>query len=136
MRALRRTWRRFGGWWLLTAAAAAMALLAAFGRVYTGVAAAVIAAVGGALATTVSERGRSRVAGPAASTGPARVYLSRVARVNDPIRLGVHPAAAAETADGQISQVPLFVERDCLDAVKSAVLAGGFVLVVGDSTAG
>ncbi|MDP9207682.1 MAG: hypothetical protein M3O65_04130, partial [Actinomycetota bacterium] len=96
MRALRMLWRRIRGWWLLTVAAVATAVLAAAGRAYTGVWAAVLVAVGGAIVAVVSERGRSHLADPAKSGSEARaqVYLARVVQPPDPIRLGVHPAAA------------------------------------------
>jgi eukaryotic-like serine/threonine-protein kinase len=138
MRALRMLWRRIRGWWLLTVAAGATAALAAVGRVYTGVWAAVMVAVGGAIAAVISERGRSQLADPAKSGSKARtqVDLTKVAQAHDPIELGVHRAAAVKTIDGRIDRVPRFVERDRLADITEALDAGGFVLVVGDSTAG
>jgi eukaryotic-like serine/threonine-protein kinase len=52
------------------------------------------------------------------------------------VRLGVHLAAAAESADGRMSRTPPFVDRDRMPDVRAALVAGGFVLLVGDSTAG
>jgi len=103
-------WRRFRGWWLLTVAAAAAAALAAVGRVYTGVWAAVMVAVGGTIVAAISERGHSHLTGQAKSGSKARaqVYRTQVAQASDPIRLGVHPAAAVKTAHGRIDQVPPF----------------------------
>jgi hypothetical protein len=138
MRVLRVWWRRIHGWWLVSVAAAASAAMAAVARAYPGLAAAILVAVGGAVAAAISERGRGRLADEA--TGRARsrthVYRSRIGRIRDPIRLGVHPAATVQTADGRVDRVPLFVPRDCLPELVAALTAGGFVLVVGDSTAG
>jgi hypothetical protein len=128
VRTLRRWWHRLRGWWLLTAAAAASATLAAVGPVYPGVALAVAVAIGGMIASVVSERGRARLAAARASAG---AYIERVDRLDDPLKLRVHRAAML---DG--SQVPPFVARDRLPDVCAALDRGGFVLIVGDSTAG
>jgi tetratricopeptide repeat protein len=128
VRTLRRWWHRLRGWWLLTAAAAASATFAAIGRVYPGVALAVAVAIGGMIASVVSERGRARLAAARASAG---AYIERVDRLDDPLKLRVHRAAML---DG--SQVPPFVARDRLPDVCAALDRGGFVLIVGDSTAG
>ena len=53
----------------------------------------------------------------------------RVARLTDPLALGVH-----EAADG--NQVPPFVPRDRLPELVEALGRGGFVLVSGDAAAG
>lgn len=58
------------------------------------------------------------------------LHIARVCRLNDPIAMGVHKAAPGE------SSVPPFVPRDRTPELEQALLAGGFVLVVGDSTAG
>jgi transposase len=65
-----------------------------------------------------------------------RLYVSWVDRILDSVRLGVHLAAAAESADGRMSRTPPFVDRDRMPDVRAALVAGGFVLLVGDSTAG
>jgi eukaryotic-like serine/threonine-protein kinase len=138
MRAWRMLWRRIRGWWLVMMAAAAVAALAAIGRVHTGVWAAVMVAVGSAIAAVISERGRSHLADQAKGDAKDRtpVDLTTVAQLPDPIKLGVHPAAEEKTPEGHIDQVPPFIERDQLAGMEQALLAGGFVLVVGDSTAG
>lgn len=128
MRTLRRWWHRLRGWWLLTAAAASTAVLAAVGQHYSGVVVAVAVAVGGMVASVVSERGRVRLA---AARVPAGLYVERVDRLADPLKLRVHRAALL---DG--SQVPPFVTRDALPDLCAALASGGFILVVGDSTAG
>lgn len=136
MRVVRELWRRVRGWWLLTAAAAVTAVLSWVGQAYTGVVAAVAVAVGGAVVAVVAERGRRELAERAKSEKGQRLYVSRVDRILDPVRVGVHPAAAAETADGRMNRTPPFVDRDRLPELRAALDAGGFVLVVGDSAAG
>lgn len=136
MRVVQELWRRVRGWWMLTAAAAVTAVLSAVGRIYTGVVAAAAVAAGGAVVAVVAERGRLQLAERAKAEKVQRLYVSRVDRILDPVRLGVHPAAAAEDADGRMNRTPPFVERDRLPELRAALEAGGFVLVVGDSTAG
>jgi hypothetical protein len=124
----RRLWHRLRGWWVLAAAAAAAAVLSAVAQQYTGMAAAVVGAVGLAVLGVVAERGRAQLG---ASQPAAGLLATRVSRLADPLRLGVHRAAAL---DG--NQVPPFVARDLLPDLVEALGNGGFVLVVGDSTAG
>lgn len=136
MRSLRMWWRRIRGWWLLAAAAAATAALTAIGRIYTGLAAAVLVAVGGAVVAIVSDRGRSALADPAKSgLTSGDVYVCRVEH-SDPFRLGLHRAAGVRATGGQVDHVPPFVERDRWTEITTALATGGLVLTVGDSTAG
>lgn len=128
MRFLRRWWHRLRGWWVLAVAAAAAAVLSGVAQVYPSMAAAALVAVGLAVAGVVSERARAQLAARPSSTG---LLVTRVDRLTDPLRLGVHRAAAL---DGD--QVPPFVARDLLPEMVDALGKGGFVLVVGDSTAG
>jgi hypothetical protein len=58
--------------------------------------------------------------------------LPRVRECTDPVALGVHPAAML--ADG--NRVPPFVARDVDDELRLVLGRPGFVLVVGESTAG
>lgn len=60
-----------------------------------------------------------------------------VADVGDPIGLGVHPAAPGGGGTAGFGRVPVFVGRDAMPQAE-AVLSGGrgFLLLVGDSTAG
>ncbi|MGW5277391.1 hypothetical protein ACWEQP_33645 [Streptomyces sp. NPDC004044] len=68
--------------------------------------------------------------------------LPKVAEAPDPLRLGVHPAPAgvvdlpehdaAAVAEG----VPVYVPRDIDEELRERLARGGFVLLVGDSTAG
>jgi hypothetical protein len=123
---------------LLTVAAAVTAVLSAVGWVYTGLVAAVAVGVGGAVAAVLTERGRAHLADRAKAAAGSRsgLYVAPVGEIEDPIRLGTHPAAAVEGEDGRIDRTPAFVERDQMADVKAALTAGGFVLMVGDSTAG
>lgn len=128
MRSVWRWWRRLRGWWLLSAAAVVTAVLSAVGQLYPGIVVAVAVAVGGVVAGVVSDRGRAHLT---ARTVPAGLHIGRVDGLTDPIRLRVHRAASV---DGD--PVPPFVERDRLPELVEALRAGGFILVVGDSTAG
>jgi hypothetical protein len=65
-----------------------------------------------------------------------RVFVVRADRIVDPIRLGVHPAAAIGSADGSQNRTPPFVERELFADLCAAMTCERFVLVVGDSTAG
>jgi tetratricopeptide (TPR) repeat protein len=66
--------------------------------------------------------------------------LPTVGQVTNPIRLGVHPAAAANppAQPDQLAaeRVPVYVPRDIDDQLREYLARGGFVLLVGDSTAG
>jgi hypothetical protein len=71
-----------------------------------------------------------------ASDVGSRLFVSPVDRIVDPIRLGVHPAALVEAADGSRNRAPPFVPRDVFAQLRAALVDDRFVLVVGDSTAG
>ncbi|WP_185845457.1 tetratricopeptide repeat protein [Kibdelosporangium aridum] len=69
----------------------------------------------------------------------------RVRDVDDPTKLGVHPAKLPESkslgqeskdAAGPASRVPVYVPRDGHTEIVSHLGPGSFVLLVGDSTAG
>jgi membrane protein YdbS with pleckstrin-like domain len=73
----------------------------------------------------------------------ARGRLPRVRDITDPVLLGVHKAApltsVADTSGGGRAageHVPAYVPRDVDDGLREQLAAGGFVLLVGDSTAG
>lgn len=61
--------------------------------------------------------------------------LPRVRNLNDPIALGVH-AAEPVAKNGVEDRVAPFIRRDREADVHAAVASGGFVLIVGESTAG
>jgi len=65
--------------------------------------------------------------------------LPKVRDISNPVQLGVHPARAAEAHSGRPTveeDVPDYVPRDIDDDLHRRLEAGGFVLLVGDSTAG
>lgn len=69
-------------------------------------------------------------------------WLPRVREVTDPVALGVHPAVdlssqtPEKAASNRPHNVPAYVPRDLDSALDQALAPGGFVLLVGDSTAG
>jgi hypothetical protein len=69
--------------------------------------------------------------------------MPAVRDITDPVRLGVHRAAPAAVPaevpggrDGAAEHVPAYVPRDVDGRLRELLAAGGFVLLVGDSTAG
>ncbi|WP_405484718.1 tetratricopeptide repeat protein [Streptomyces sp. NBC_00009] len=68
--------------------------------------------------------------------------LPTVAQTTDPLRLGVHPAPisavepAQQPAAAAAERVPVYVPRDIDADLRERLARGGFVLLVGDSTAG
>ncbi|MFJ7217779.1 tetratricopeptide repeat protein [Amycolatopsis sp. NPDC098790] len=57
----------------------------------------------------------------------------------EPRRLGVHPAARLEAPDSAqdvAETMPVYVPRDIDEKIRTRIVRGGFVLLVGDSTAG
>ncbi len=66
--------------------------------------------------------------------------LPLVRDMTDPVRLGVHKVPAADdetgTARGGPAGQPAYIPRDLDTGLREQLAAGGFVLLVGDSTAG
>jgi tetratricopeptide (TPR) repeat protein len=64
--------------------------------------------------------------------------LPFVREIANPVVLGVHQAAAATATAVQegVAGVPAYVPRDIDGQVRESLVPGGFVLLVGDSTAG
>ncbi|WP_133061551.1 tetratricopeptide repeat protein [Streptosporangium minutum] len=67
--------------------------------------------------------------------------VPKVRQVRDPLPLGVHPSAPAQATGaepGRVAgnRVPVYVPRDVDGELREQLAAGGFVLLVGDSTAG
>jgi uncharacterized protein DUF397/tetratricopeptide repeat protein len=62
--------------------------------------------------------------------------LRRVRALDDPVALRVHPAALLRQPGGDVDRVPPYVRRDIHSELEQAVARGGFVVVIGDSTAG
>ncbi|MGO1053756.1 tetratricopeptide repeat protein [Crossiella sp. CA198] len=133
-------WRRNRGWALIVLAALAVAAVAgtAWLLLADKVAAAVVGlvtAVFGILAArgrVLLERGHEQQAALAGDVlGAEGGRLPRVREMDDPIALGVHRAAELGT-----DRVPGYVPRDIQDRLDAAVRGGGFVLIIGESTAG
>jgi hypothetical protein len=61
-----------------------------------------------------------------------RGALPLVRDLDDPVQLGVHPAAVVDS----LARVPEFVRRDVMPRLCSAMTDDRFVLLVGESTAG
>ncbi|MGW1771326.1 tetratricopeptide repeat protein [Streptomyces sp. NPDC002104] len=70
--------------------------------------------------------------------------LPRVAQVLDPVVLGIHPASREDegarrsrgSRSGASERVPVYVPRDIDEELREGLARGGFLLLVGDSTAG
>jgi hypothetical protein len=67
--------------------------------------------------------------------------LPKVSQVRDPLSVGVHPAPGAGSTlpeDHRLPspRVPVYVPRDIDGQLRELLACGGFVLIVGDSTAG
>jgi tetratricopeptide (TPR) repeat protein len=68
--------------------------------------------------------------------------LPKVGDITDPVRIGVHKAAPAPARAGagtgtpRGEDAPAYVPRDIDEELRGHLKAGGFVLLVGDSTAG
>jgi tetratricopeptide (TPR) repeat protein len=63
----------------------------------------------------------------------------KVREIADPVLLGTHRAAPAEAESGDASdgaEAPAYIPRDQDGELRELLAAGGFVLLVGDSTAG
>ncbi|MER5355325.1 tetratricopeptide repeat protein [Kitasatospora sp. NPDC002551] len=107
---------------------------------------AVSAAAAGTVAVLALWQERAKQAYKQADDDRARVLngalaradgsLLRVREVADPVLLGVHPAAAVPSEEGAADRVPAYVPRDADGELREALARGGFVLLVGDSTAG
>jgi hypothetical protein len=96
-------------------------------------AAAAVGTAGAGLAGIFSARAQE-VINRAADSAPGRRRWVR--DLTDPIVLGVHPAASAGSGAGHVDRVPEFVRRDAYAALRDRLRVGGFVLLVGESTAG
>lgn len=133
-------WRRNRGWALVVLSALIVAAVAGTAWLLFAdkVAAAVlglVTAVLGVLAargrTLLERRADKRGALTGAVVGVAGGRLPRVREMDDPIALGVHRAAELGA-----DRIPGYVPRDIQDRLDAAVSAGGFTLIVGESTAG
>jgi tetratricopeptide (TPR) repeat protein len=106
-----------------------------------------VAAVGGVFAPGLTES-YQRALKRGEDSGLALTkdsLVTKVREITNPVMLGVHPArhadpqgAAAGPADatGSSDRVPPYVPRDIHERLVELLAAGGFVLLVGESTAG
>jgi eukaryotic-like serine/threonine-protein kinase len=67
--------------------------------------------------------------------------LPRIREITDPISIGVHPApprpSVDNAAEGRVGdRIPVYVERDVDSELRPALSRGGFIVLVGDATAG
>ena len=68
--------------------------------------------------------------------------LPKVREVSDPVMLGVHPSSSVRAGsrgpagEPLLERVPAYVPRDVDDELQRRLAVSGFVLIVGDSTAG
>jgi hypothetical protein len=124
----------------VAAAAAAAAAAGLAGAVWLpGWATAVIAAAGAALTGVFTAEAQSALAlrrRLARQVEDLGLQPCRVREVSDPIALGVHPAAVRGGIRTGTDRLPDFVRRDRFDDVRRRIASGGFMLIVGESTAG
>ncbi|MFE0374562.1 hypothetical protein ACFW1M_03055 [Streptomyces inhibens] len=138
-------WRSMRPWAVLVGASVGGTAAAVMGAAWLpSWGAAMPAASGAALAgvftadaqRAISERQLARRG--VGGSGPApmgRAERCPVGELNDPIALGIHPAAP-HGAPSRTDRLPQFVRRDCLHALLDRLRLGGLVLIVGESTAG
>ncbi|MGH3219112.1 MAG: tetratricopeptide repeat protein [Streptosporangiaceae bacterium] len=66
--------------------------------------------------------------------------LPRIREIADPISIGVHPAPPRLSADhpmeGRDDRVPVYVQRDVDSELRAVLSRSGFIVLVGDATAG
>lgn len=131
--------------WFASVGAGVVRLVAALARpVLVAVLGPPGAAVGGSAGAVAASGGQAldRVAARQQAL-PGLLRISRRGRVptvadaRDPIWLGVHPAPPGGGGAAGLGRVPAFIDRDMMPQVEAALSAGeGFVLLVGESTAG
>ncbi|MFC4535356.1 tetratricopeptide repeat protein [Sphaerisporangium dianthi] len=127
-------------WPALVGGALIMAILSALVNRQPSVWASVVAALAGTIAGMLAEdqgAARAKKAARPAAGGLHRDAGGRlpvVRDLDDPVALGVHPAALPREGDG--GREPSFVRRDLSDSIERAIKESGFVLIVGASTAG
>lgn len=133
--------RRLLAWLLIGMALVAVAVGAALTKLpVPAVISSAVAAVGAMVAGVCSTRAAAvmknrddrRDVRRALLRCDRRGRLPFVRELNDPVQLGVHPAAMVES----LERVPAFVRRDVMARLNSAISSKSFVLLVGESTAG
>ncbi len=115
-----------------------------WGARVAGVAAAAVVAVAGNVAQN-SLSGALKKRAELNSERARRIFmprgrLPRVREIADPVAVGVRPAAprppAGRPPDGRGDRVPVYVPRDVDGPLRQAMSGSGFVLLVGEATAG
>ncbi|MCF3963919.1 tetratricopeptide repeat protein [Streptomyces fuscigenes] len=134
-----RSWRHVGLFALAGSAVTVLSKVWLPGpvAVVLGAAAATVSGVGLSL-VTVGLQQRSQAAhdlGNAINASTRHGGLPRVRDVTDAVSVGVHPAEALYSG-GTEDRVPPYVPRDADAEVRGAIQRGGFVMLVGESTAG
>lgn len=139
----RSRWLHIGGWGLVIAAAMVTAALSAVARIWPGTAGSVLVAGVGVVVVVLSSRATTRLDSDAAQSRQLADDLFfhdqgglRVREIADPVRVGVYAAAPIESDDPSRANTPPFIRRDRSPELETAVQRGGFVVVVGESTAG
>ncbi|MER5876722.1 tetratricopeptide repeat protein [Streptomyces sp. NPDC001910] len=62
--------------------------------------------------------------------------LPRVREINEPTLVGIHPNATSRTHPNENWDAPPYIPRDIEADLRHAIHGGGFILLIGDSTAG
>jgi tetratricopeptide repeat protein len=147
LRRTRNWWRRAATWWKLAFFAALAAGAGVLASLWLPAGWAVVV---GAVATAVfgGAEARHRKALESRPAQQARLAedlmfvkragtLPTVTELDDPTLAGVHPAESVDQAYGEFgSQSTPYITRDIEADLRSAIRQGGFVLIVGESTAG
>ncbi|MER5381309.1 hypothetical protein ABT040_13645 [Streptomyces sp. NPDC002688] len=112
-------------------------------RIWPGAIGSVLVAGVGVVAGVLSSRAATRLDSDAAQSRQLDDELFfhdqgglRVREITDPVRVGVYAAAPIESDDPTQASAPPFIRRDQSPDLERAVRRGGFVVVVGESTAG
>ncbi|GIH03521.1 hypothetical protein Rhe02_15880 [Rhizocola hellebori] len=141
-------WRQkhsVSGWWLIFAAAAVMAVASMVSQLLPAVLAAAVVAAVGVLGAVASERGSQSLFDRRAQRHRALDDLFTFAHgqrlplvrdITDPVCVGVHRAMPRSNDNAVADEPPPFVRRDRSSEVEAALGRSGFVLLVGESTAG
>jgi hypothetical protein len=128
----------------MVAAALIVALPSAVSRWWPGIVVSVLGAVAGVVGGTLSARAAAHMAESGVRARQIdndlfideRGRLPHVRDLDDPVRVGVYPAATVDSYDPVWARTPPFVRRDRSADLDAALRRGGFVLVVGESAVG
>jgi tetratricopeptide (TPR) repeat protein len=62
--------------------------------------------------------------------------LPKVSQIRNPVALGVHPSIAISNHTRDLDNVPPYIQRDIDGELRDKISRPGFILLIGDSTAG